>query len=508
MTKVFFKNIQNEILSALDKTERSLHIALAWFTNDILFDAIMRLLDKGISINLVLMHDEINCNPSALEFQKFIAKGGSLFFVNERLMHNKFCIIDSKVVITGSYNWTYSAEYSNIENVTLINDEFVASQFIEQFNVIIRNCEECKEYKHIENLSNVTDIQRKFLEKEREIKSVNKLSYVTVQPPKLKDTYDNEPSSHRLCNISIGTIFRGPQKGKKYIHAEYCCSSIHCSDDWVDIIDDDFVNDVRQYFHKNEGGLIDNNLPLRPIPKEIYDFKKYKFKRVGCSFKKGNHTKLATNEDRIIYTKKGSPYLYNKFDTLIRYEGKSDNYPVYNSMHELCRLICKSVFASDVSDDIAIVSDSDWGRSGIYKLSGEDDIYDIKPIYSRNYAPDTIDSYLRKRLLDKSKCFWVNKKPFCTSVNNVLFCEYSNDKYTSTIYVEKAEWLIIRDFLYYKEYDNDPYQFIKSLKSIVKEEGIKGLVIRSEIVAKKLNWKELGFREYSPYGDYLICDIS
>jgi len=37
-------------------------------------------------------------------------------------MHNKFCVIDSKTVVTGSYNWTKKAQ-SNYENITIIKDE-------------------------------------------------------------------------------------------------------------------------------------------------------------------------------------------------------------------------------------------------------------------------------------------------------------------------------------------------------------------------------------------------
>ena len=38
-------------------------------------------------------------------------------------MHNKFCLIDSKTLINGSYNWTYYAEDRNRENILIIKDE-------------------------------------------------------------------------------------------------------------------------------------------------------------------------------------------------------------------------------------------------------------------------------------------------------------------------------------------------------------------------------------------------
>ena len=38
-------------------------------------------------------------------------------------MHNKFCVIDNKILINGSYNRTYNAARINSENILIIKDE-------------------------------------------------------------------------------------------------------------------------------------------------------------------------------------------------------------------------------------------------------------------------------------------------------------------------------------------------------------------------------------------------
>jgi len=48
----------------------------------------------------------------------------------EGIMHNKFAIIDNKILITGSYNWTHSAEKLNNENLLIIKD---AKELISKF---------------------------------------------------------------------------------------------------------------------------------------------------------------------------------------------------------------------------------------------------------------------------------------------------------------------------------------------------------------------------------------
>ena len=48
------------------------------------------------------------------------------------MMHSKFCVLDMKTVIHGSYNWTKGAKY-NKEAITITNSREVAEQFSAQF---------------------------------------------------------------------------------------------------------------------------------------------------------------------------------------------------------------------------------------------------------------------------------------------------------------------------------------------------------------------------------------
>lgn len=56
-----------------------------------------------------------------------------------RLLHHKYLIIDSDdgpgdpVLITGSYNWSYSAENSNDENFLIIKDSTIANLYLQEF---------------------------------------------------------------------------------------------------------------------------------------------------------------------------------------------------------------------------------------------------------------------------------------------------------------------------------------------------------------------------------------
>jgi len=49
-------------------------------------------------------------------------------------MHSKFCVIDDRVVITGSFNWTVSADLKNDENLIIIESTDVAKSYKNYFN--------------------------------------------------------------------------------------------------------------------------------------------------------------------------------------------------------------------------------------------------------------------------------------------------------------------------------------------------------------------------------------
>ena len=48
-------------------------------------------------------------------------------------MHNKYCVIDNQIVITGSYNWSKNAENKNDENATVMYDFDRASDYSVEF---------------------------------------------------------------------------------------------------------------------------------------------------------------------------------------------------------------------------------------------------------------------------------------------------------------------------------------------------------------------------------------
>jgi phosphatidylserine/phosphatidylglycerophosphate/cardiolipin synthase-like enzyme len=135
MISSHFKNIRKELLQVLCESKNEILIAVYWFTNQELFDCLVSQLSKGIRIKLIIHNDYINNRETGLPFQDLIDLGCEFYFSDsENPMHNKFCIIDGRILINGSYNWTYFAEIKNRENILVIREEKeVVESFIEEF---------------------------------------------------------------------------------------------------------------------------------------------------------------------------------------------------------------------------------------------------------------------------------------------------------------------------------------------------------------------------------------
>lgn len=132
MVQAHFQNIRVSIINELEKANKSLKVAVYWFTNHELFDMLYQKQLNGVQCDLIIHNDYINNRETGLPFQKFIDAGGKFYFSDEENpMHNKFCIIDNQVLINGSYNWTYYAESKNRENVLIIKDENVVVKAFE-----------------------------------------------------------------------------------------------------------------------------------------------------------------------------------------------------------------------------------------------------------------------------------------------------------------------------------------------------------------------------------------
>jgi phosphatidylserine/phosphatidylglycerophosphate/cardiolipin synthase-like enzyme len=120
------------IIKIIDSAEKYVHVAIYSFTLDSLGDALIRARDRGVEVKVVIEREQAYVKGS--EYERLLKAGINVRLDgNKYLMHHKFMVVDGRIVVTGSYNWSYGAEENNDENMIVVSNPDVARLYESEF---------------------------------------------------------------------------------------------------------------------------------------------------------------------------------------------------------------------------------------------------------------------------------------------------------------------------------------------------------------------------------------
>jgi hypothetical protein len=126
-------DIKQRILTEINNANLSIYVAMAWFTDRDIANAIIEAKNRTTNIDIILSSNVQN------ETVKLMFKGAGItvhaFETGDSrgIMHHKFCLIDNKISINGSYNYSYNASNNNVENIHVSDDPSIYSQLYSEF---------------------------------------------------------------------------------------------------------------------------------------------------------------------------------------------------------------------------------------------------------------------------------------------------------------------------------------------------------------------------------------
>jgi hypothetical protein len=134
-TEVYFSlsdNPQKEIIKNINQAESFINIAMYIFTDREIALPLVKAQERGVKVRLYLDKDQVDYQYSQ---SRFLVQNGieARISTNNYIMHNKFAIIDNRILLTGSYNWTFSANNRNDENLMVIDYPEIIKIFQNQF---------------------------------------------------------------------------------------------------------------------------------------------------------------------------------------------------------------------------------------------------------------------------------------------------------------------------------------------------------------------------------------
>ena len=121
------------LVPVLESAQESIYFLAYSFTSNQLGEVIRQKAEAEVTIAGVMDDEQVGSNQGT-EFDPFrqadldVRRDGI-----DGLMHHKVFIVDEKIVVMGSYNFSQNAEERNDENLLIIYDPVIAGQFMLEF---------------------------------------------------------------------------------------------------------------------------------------------------------------------------------------------------------------------------------------------------------------------------------------------------------------------------------------------------------------------------------------
>ena len=126
--------VDQAVIDAINASTRTLDIAAFEWTNPRIGEAVLAAKNRGVTVRMVVDNEHaVEDEDSTIE--PLIDAGIPMTYDNRSaFMHNKFMIIDSTLVITGSMNFTMNDTYRNNNNMLFMRSTRAVEAYQVEFN--------------------------------------------------------------------------------------------------------------------------------------------------------------------------------------------------------------------------------------------------------------------------------------------------------------------------------------------------------------------------------------
>lgn len=224
------------IKEELQNASSEILLAMAWFTNQELYDIINQKAEQGVKIQIILADNEDN---SKLDFERLRLKGVTVEKVKNvgyGMMHQKFCVIDRKIAITGSYNWSYNAK-NNHESVVITMLQGTVNQLVDTFYKILKRTEKLNAGATIEEIEK----EEQMLIKDnpgKEITSAKQVSFQEAALQNFKEVLDS------IIATEVGAVDKTLLKDQGYQRAAENKGDHQVISQSLDSLYSNFINEI------------------------------------------------------------------------------------------------------------------------------------------------------------------------------------------------------------------------------------------------------------------------
>lgn len=118
-----------QVVAAIDNAESQILVQGYGFSDIKIIAALQNAAADPRHVDVQVILDKTNITASTGARRMVASKVPTWIDDGVTIAHNKVMIIDHKLVLTGSYNWTVSAQKHNAENLLFITDPAIATLY-------------------------------------------------------------------------------------------------------------------------------------------------------------------------------------------------------------------------------------------------------------------------------------------------------------------------------------------------------------------------------------------
>ena len=125
---------ENMVIKVIKNAKKTLDISVYTFTSRPIAQALVDAENRGVYVRVITDYTSSRQRYSKAEYlsrQEIPVKTNG---TGSYIMHNKFCVADTAIVLTGSFNWTRSAENKNRENIVVLKSKQLAKRYERDFS--------------------------------------------------------------------------------------------------------------------------------------------------------------------------------------------------------------------------------------------------------------------------------------------------------------------------------------------------------------------------------------
>ena len=123
---------QEEAIKQIESAKKTIHVRAYGFTSVPIGNALCEAAKRGVVVRAILDRSE-KFSPHSMSATCQAAGCEIVFDASHPISHSKVIVIDSKVSLFGSYNWTGNAE-KNAETMATVRDPRIAKELIADFD--------------------------------------------------------------------------------------------------------------------------------------------------------------------------------------------------------------------------------------------------------------------------------------------------------------------------------------------------------------------------------------